>query len=56
MLKRRTAFYICAGNIICWLFGNCWTACISIKEGGKKKIHNTEVIPEIEEEIKRLQK
>lgn len=29
---------------------------ISIKEGGKKKIHNTEVIPEIEEEIKRLQK
>ena len=29
---------------------------ISIKEGGKKKIHNTDVIPEIEEEIKRLQK
>ncbi len=29
---------------------------ISIKEGGKKKIHNTEVVPEIEEEIKRLQK
>lgn len=29
---------------------------ISIKEGGKKKIHNTKVIPEIEEEIKRLQK
>jgi len=25
-LRRRTAFYICAGNIICWLFGNCWTA------------------------------
>jgi hypothetical protein len=29
---------------------------ISIKEGGKKKIHNPEVIPEIEQEIKRLQK
>ncbi|MBL7117215.1 MAG: hypothetical protein ISS94_00295 [Candidatus Syntrophoarchaeum sp.] len=29
---------------------------ISIKEGGKKKIHNMEGIPEIEEEIKRLQK
>jgi len=29
---------------------------ISIKEGEKKKIHNTEVIPEIEQEIKRLQK
>lgn len=29
---------------------------ISIKEGGKKKIHNTEVISEIEAEIKRLQK
>lgn len=29
---------------------------ISIKEGGKKKIHNTEVITEIEQEIKRLQK
>ena len=27
---------------------------ISIKEGGKKKIHNTEVIPEIEQEIMRL--
>jgi len=27
----------------------------SIKVGNKKKIHNTEVIPEIEEEIKRLQ-
>lgn len=27
---------------------------ISIKEGGKKKIHNMEVIPEIEGEIKRL--
>ncbi len=27
---------------------------ISIKEGGKKKIHNTEVISEIEAEIKRL--
>jgi hypothetical protein len=26
VLKRRTAFYIYAGNIICWLFGNCWTA------------------------------
>lgn len=29
---------------------------ISIKESGKKKIHNTEVISEIEQEIKRLQK
>ena len=29
---------------------------ISIKEGGKKRIHNTEVIPEIKREIKRLQK
>lgn len=29
---------------------------ISIKEGGRKKIHNTEVITEIEREIKRLQK
>lgn len=28
---------------------------ISIKEGNKKKIHNTEVIGEIQEEIKRLQ-
>ena len=28
---------------------------ISIKEGNKKKIHNTEVISEIEDEIKRLQ-
>ena len=28
---------------------------ISIKEGNNKKIHNTEVIPEIENEIKRLQ-
>jgi len=27
---------------------------ISIKEGNKKKIHNTEVISEIEDEIKRL--
>jgi hypothetical protein len=29
---------------------------ISIKEGGKKEIHNIEVITEIEREIKRLQK
>ena len=29
---------------------------ISIKENGKKKIHNTEVIQEIEKEIKRLEK
>jgi len=29
---------------------------ISIKEGGKKKIHNTEVISEIEQEIKKLQR
>lgn len=29
---------------------------ISIKEGGKKKIYNTEIIPEIKDEIKRLQK
>lgn len=29
---------------------------ISIKEGGKKKIHNIEVITEIEQEIERLQK
>lgn len=29
---------------------------ISIKERGKKKIHNTEVISEIEQEIKKLQK
>ena len=28
---------------------------ISIKEGNKKKIHNTEIISEIEDEIKRLQ-
>ena len=28
---------------------------ISIKEGNKKKIHNTDVISEIEDEIKRLQ-
>ena len=28
---------------------------ISIKEGNKKKIHNTEVISEIKKEIKRLQ-
>ena len=28
---------------------------ISIKEGNKKKIHNTEIIGEIQEEIKRLQ-
>jgi len=29
---------------------------ISIKEGGKKKIHNTEIILEIEQEIKKLQR
>lgn len=29
---------------------------ISIKEGDKKKIHNTEVIEEIKEEIERLEK
>jgi len=29
---------------------------ISIKEGGKKKIHNTEIISEIEQEIKKLQR
>jgi len=28
----------------------------SVKEGRKKRIHNTEVIPEIKREIKRLQK
>jgi len=30
-VRRRIAFYMCAGNIICWLFGNCWTACIITK-------------------------
>jgi len=26
VLRTRIGFYICVENIICWLFGNCWTA------------------------------
>jgi hypothetical protein len=39
VLKRRTAFYIYAGNIICWLFGNCWTASLLYKTPFNKSVY-----------------